>query len=481
MRRRAEQPTAASLASRIRPSRVAHGHRVLHAADQRLELALGEHEARVVERDREPVGEHLQVAQVAARRTPPRAVTAEPARRRGRARAAGRRTEPSPPWRAPSRAPRSAAVQRRARSRISASARASARGDAHARPRPSRTAVQRRTRRASAGTTRSSSARRHLLQRRGRRRRARRRPSAAPAGGRVRVAGGESSRSGRRNGTSSVTPATSNSRWTAAMPGSTGTRSRRAARPPRSRGPAAGPEVSRKRRRAEVERHRAGRAACRSSAARSSPCVAMSSSPAGRTTRPPSPAVDLDREGDLLGIHRRHSYQPAAAVAQPPSKRATAAPRRARQRSWSAGSASSTLAAGSARSRARRGATARPRASTARGRAARPPRSTTPRTGVSTSFSHSIRRRPSCSAATRPPRRRRAHQPAQDRHARQRLHQRGDRGRDRRRRARRPPPRSRPTRAGSRVVPRTAWPAARRSRASAWPRQPQPTIRTRAI
>ena len=54
-------------------------------------------------------------------------------------------------------------------------------------------------------------------------------------------------------------------------------------------------------------------------------------------------------------------------------------------------------------------------------------------------------------------------------------------GRGRRRTAPRPPPRSPPTRAGSRVVPRTACPAASSSRASAWPRPPQPTIRTRAI
>src|SRR5262245_7605835 len=36
-------------------------------------------------------------------------------------------------------------------------------------------------------------------------------------------------------------------------------------------------------------------------------------------------------------------------------------------------------------------------------------------------------------------------------------------------------------RSGSRVVPRTAWPSAVSERASACPRQPQPTIRTRAM
>src|SRR3954471_10074514 len=36
-------------------------------------------------------------------------------------------------------------------------------------------------------------------------------------------------------------------------------------------------------------------------------------------------------------------------------------------------------------------------------------------------------------------------------------------------------------RAGSREVPRTAWPSAASARASDWPRQPQPTMRTRAI
>src|SRR4051812_19988659 len=35
-------------------------------------------------------------------------------------------------------------------------------------------------------------------------------------------------------------------------------------------------------------------------------------------------------------------------------------------------------------------------------------------------------------------------------------------------------------RSGRRVVPRTAWPSARSERASASPRQPQPTMRTRA-
>ena len=161
-------------------------------------------------------------------------------------------------------------------------------------------------------------------------------------------------------------------------------------------------------------------------------------------------------------------------AAAPPRRRRRSASRRGR-----AGSASST-SSGIRQVSCAAAATARPRASTAGGSG--PAASwTTPRTGVSTSFSQSIRRRPSCSAATSlGVAGGRAHEPADHRDARQRVHQRRDavgiadvrlgaRGGDA------------AVRPGSRVVPRTAWPAPRRSAASDRPRQPQPTISTRAI
>ena len=193
---------------------------------------------------------------------------------------------------------------------------------------------------------------------------------------------------------------------------------------------------------------------------------------AARTTpRPPR----LDREGHVLGSTRQvlSSAAPEARARARPE-----APRRprARQASWSAGSASSTRA-GCARSRAR------PRRPP--GRAPAPPAGSAPPPRARRRAPACRRASPTASAGGRraPPRarvaRRRAHQPADDRHARQRLHERRDPvgvadvglGPGRRDRGRA---------AGSRVVPRTVAGGAQVA-ASACPRQPQPTISTRAI
>ena len=146
------------LASTTRPSRVAHGDGVLHAGDQRLELALGGSEPRVVDRDREAPGEHAQEAQVVGVRS---------AGRRARRRASSSR---SPPARA----------QRRDHGRAGSTARAA---DAQSAPAPRVARRRSATGRLGAGSAAVHRPRAELGLELGapRRRRARRQPQPPPS------------------------------------------------------------------------------------------------------------------------------------------------------------------------------------------------------------------------------------------------------------------------------------------------------------
>jgi len=122
--------------------------------------------------------------------------------------------------------------------------------------------------------------------------------------------------SGSRNGTSSATPATSNSRCTAALPGSTWN-----AKPSRRDASVVSrisrnPDVSRKRR-PERSSVTAPLALCCCSTSRSWRCVAMSSSPCGVTTLPSGPAP-TSTVNSISSRSIVKSYQP-------PSSRSTAA------------------------------------------------------------------------------------------------------------------------------------------------------------